>query len=164
MTTGLVKTQGTELFFVDASVSTSAPDLVKMSCPTGVQGLGGAKDQIESTCLDATTDKEFVGGLGNPGTVTVPFNLIPRDFSHQTLFVLKDAGTSLNWIACLSDGTEDPTVDSDGIIIAPTLRSSFKFTGYIADVNIDIATNEIVRGTLTIQRSGPVGFFGYTPA
>ena len=78
MTTGLVKTQGTELYFVDASVTASAPDLVKMSCPTGVQGLGGAKDQIETTCLDATTDKEFAGGLGNPGTVSVPFNLIPR--------------------------------------------------------------------------------------
>ena len=164
MTTGLVKTQGTELFFVDDSVSTSAPDLIKMTCPTGVQGLGGAKDQIETTCLDATSDKEFAGGLGNPGTVSVPFNLIPRDYSHQNLFVLKDAGRDLNWIAALSDGTELPTVDSDGIIIAPTLRSSFKFTGYIADVNIDIATNEIVRGTLTIQRSGRVEFFGYTPA
>jgi hypothetical protein len=164
MTTGLVKTQGTELFFVDASVSTSAPDLVKMACPTGVQGLGGAKDQIETTCLDATVDKEFAGGLGNPGTVSVPFNLIPRDFSHQTLFALKESGADLNWIACLSDGTEDPTLDSDGIIVAPTLRSSFRFVGYIADVNIDIATNEIVRGTLTIQRSGAVQFFGYTPA
>lgn len=164
MTTGLVKTQGTELFFVDASVSTSAPDMIKLACPTGIQGLGGAKDQIETTCLDATVDKEFAGGLGNPGTVTVPFNLIPRDFSHQTLFALKASGADLNWCACLSDGTEDPTIDSDGIFIAPTLRSSFKFVGYIADVNIDIATNEIVRGTLTIQRSGAVDFFGYTPA
>ncbi len=164
MTQGLVKTQGTELFFVDASVSASAPDLVKMSCPTGVQGLGGAKDQIETTCLDATSDKEFEGGLGNPGTVSVPFNLIPRDFSHQSLFALKDAGTALKWIACLSDGVQQPALDSDGIIVAPTLRSSFRFTGYISDVNIDIATNEIVRGTLTIQRSGKVDFFGYTPA
>ena len=164
MTTGLVKTQGTELYFVDASVTASAPDLVKMSCPTGVQGLGGAKDQIETTCLDATTDKEFAGGLGNPGTVSVPFNLIPRDFSHQSLFALTDSGADLKWIACLSDGTEQPTLDSDGVIVTPTLRSSFRFTAYISDVNIDIATNEIVRGTLTLQRSGRVEFFGYTPA
>lgn len=164
MTTGTVKTQGTELFFVDNSVSASAPDLIKLVCPTGVQGLGGAKDQIETTCLDTTGDKEFAGGLGNPGTVSVPFNLIPREYSHQNLFVLKDSGATLNWIACLSEGSALPTVDSDGEISAPSGRSSFKFAGYIADVNIDIANNEIVRGTLTIQRSGNVQFTAYTPA
>lgn len=52
MTVGTVRTQGTELFFVDNSVTTSDPDLIKLACPTGIQGLGGAKDQIETTCLD----------------------------------------------------------------------------------------------------------------
>jgi hypothetical protein len=164
MTVGTVKTQGTELYFVDNSVTTSDPDLIKLACPTGVQGLGGAKDQIETTCLDTVGDKEFAGGLGNPGAVTVPFNLIPREYSHQNLFVLKTAGEVLSWIACLSEGTLAPSVDSDGVITAPAGRSSFEFQGYISDVNIDIANNEIVRGTLTIQRSGDVVFNAYTPA
>ena len=92
MTVGTVRTQGTELFFVDNSVTTSDPDLIKLACPTGIQGLGGAKDQIETTCLDTVGDKEFAGGLGNPGVVTVPFNLIPREYSHQNLLALKKAG------------------------------------------------------------------------
>ncbi len=164
MTVGTVKTQGTELYFVDNSVTTSDPDLIKIACPTGIQGLGGAKDQIETTCLDTVGDKEFAGGLGNPGVVTVPFNLIPREYSHQNLLVLKKAGEVLSWIACLSEGTLAPSVDSDGVITAPAGRSSFEFQGYISDVNIDIANNEIVRGTLTIQRSGDVVFNAYTPA
>lgn len=163
MTTGTVRTQGTELFFVD-TVSSSVAVLIKLSCPTGVTGLGGAADQIEDTCLDNVTDKTYVRGLGNPGVVTVPFNLIPRETSHQLLFSLKDDGSVLNWIACLSESATDPTLNTDDTIIAPATRSSFKFAGYISDVNIDIANNEIVRGTLTIQRSGAVTFFGYEPA
>ena len=164
MTTGTVKTHGSELYLVDASVTSSDPELVKLDCPTGVQGLGGAKDQIETTCLDTVGDKEYTGGLGNPGQVTVPFNFIPRAFSHRSLLALKKSGAVLKWILCLSESTEAPTVDSDGNIVAPTTRSSFEFSGYVADVNFDIATNEIVRGTLLIQRSGDVELNAYVPA
>jgi hypothetical protein len=163
MTTGVVKTQGTELFFLD-TLTSSVAEAVKLACPTGITGLGGAADQIEDTCLDNTTDKTYQRGLGNPGQVSVPFNLIPRDVSHQLLFDLKDDGRVLKWIACLSESTTDPTVDTDDTFIAPADRTSFEFDGYIADVNIDVATNEIVRGTLTIQRSGTVTPTWYTPA
>lgn len=163
MTIGVVKTQGTELFFIDTLSSTLAA-IVKLACPTGITGLGGAADQIEDTCLDNTTDKTYQRGLGSPGQVSVPFNLVPRDTSHQVLFDLKDAGTVISWLACLSESTTDPTLDTDDTFIAPTDRSSFEFSGYIADVNIDIATNEIVRGTLSIQRSGAVVPTWYTPA
>lgn len=162
MTIGVVKTQGTEVFFLD-TVSNSDASLVKLSCPTGVTGLGGASDQIEDTCLDNVTDKTYQRGLGNPGQVTIPFNLVPRDTSHQLLFTLKDDGSVLDWIVCLSESTTDPTTGPGGIV-APVDRSSIKFQGYIADVNIDVATNEIVRGTLIVQRSGVVTFFGYEPA
>ena len=132
--------------------------MTKLSCPTGITGLGGAADQIESTCLDATTDREYVRGLGNPGQVSVPFNLLTtgaETASHQLLFTLKDLGTSLPWLACLSESATDPTNVAD-VFTVPTDRTSFAFTAYIADINIDIATNEIVRGTLTLQRSGAV--------
>lgn len=164
MTTGTVKSQGTELFFIDDSVSTSDPDVIKLSCPTGITGLGGAKDQIEDTCLDTVGDKTFKGGLGNPGTVNVPFNFIPTTTSHQVLFALKDAGTVLNWMACLSDGTEPPVADTDASFVAPASRTSLAFQGYVADLNIDIATNDLVRGTLTIQRSGAVTPYFNAPA
>lgn len=163
MTTGTVRTQGTELFMIETA-SASDPTITKLSCPTGITGLGGAKDQIETTCFDTTNDKEYVAGLGNPGQVSVPFNLIPRQTSHQILFDLKEAGTVLKWIACLSEGSNDPTMDSDLEFVAPAGRTSFRFDAFISDVNIDMATNEIVRGTLTLQRSGAVIPSFYTPA
>ena len=162
MTTGTVRTQGTELFFINPDAI--SPAVVKLVCPTGVQGLGGPRDQIESTCLDTTDDKTYVAGLGNPGQVSVPFNLIPRETSHQQLFTLKDAGTVLHWLACLSESATDPTMDTDYAFVAPADRSSFAFDAFIKDVNIDVATNEIVRGTLTLQRSGAVTPTWYTPA
>jgi len=154
MTIGTVKTQGTELFFINV-LGSPAAELVKLSCPTGITGLGGASDQIEDTCLDTVGDKTFKPGLGNPGQVSVPFNMIPTADSHQILFELKEAGSVLKWLICLSDGTNDPTL-STGEFVVPTGRTSLAFSAYIADVNIDIATNELVRGTLTLQRSGSV--------
>lgn len=165
MTVGTVETQGTRLFMIETA-SASDSVVTKFACPTGITGLGGPKDQIEDTCLDTFGNKTFKAGLGNPGQVSVPFNLIPRNGSHQFLFTLLDAGTVLKWIACLSEAGEnavDPTMDSDLEFVAPTDRTSFKFDAYIADVNIDMATNDIVRGTLTLQRSGNVTPFFYTP-
>lgn len=152
---GTVKTQGTHLYLADTFTS-SVAEIVRFTCPTGITGLGGPKDQIETTCLEATDDKTFVPGLGNPGGVSVPFNLIPSAFSHQSLFDLKESGAVLSWIACLSESTTAPTLDSDDEFEPPIDRTSFAFKAYIADVNLDIAGNEIVRGTLTLQRSGPV--------
>ncbi len=56
-------------------------------------------------------------------------------------------------LTSMSDGSADPTYAA-GTLTPPTGRSSIGFTAYIADVSIDIATNEVVRGTLTLQRSG----------
>lgn len=157
MTEGVIKTQGSELFTVD-KLSSSVASVLKFECPTGISGLGGAADQIESTCLDTKGDKEYEGGLGNPGQVSVPFNFIPRSGSHQILFDLKDSREVLPWLIGLSDGVSPPTLDSDEELVAPASprRTSIGFRGYVSDLNIDIATNEIVRGTLTIQRSGSV--------
>lgn len=163
MTIGVVRTQGTELYFVNPLGSD--PQIVKLVCPTGISGLGGAGDQIEDTCLDTLGDKTYQRGLGNPGQVSVPFNLIPRDVSHQDLFLLKESGDVVAWLVALSESATDPTVvDSDGNITPPNDRTSLGFDAYIADVNIDIATNEIVRGTLTLQRSGSVTATWFTPA
>ena len=163
MTTGTVRTQGTELFVID-DITTTDPTIVKMACPTGISGLGGARDQIEDTCLDTVGDKTYQAGLGNTGQISVPFNLIPREQSHQQLFAFKEDGRVMKWIACLSEAGTDPTIDTDAAFVPPADRSSFAFDAYVSDVNIDIATNEIVRGTLTLQRSGSVVFTAFTPA
>lgn len=160
---GTLKTQGTELFTVD-SLSAAEAAVLKLACPTGITGLGGAASQIDQTDLDSAIDQESRGGLGAPGQVTVPFNLKPKDGSHQILFDLKASGDVLQWLIGFSDGTAKPTL-VDGDLVAPAApnRTSAKFRAYVADVNIDIASNEIVRGTLTLQRSGSVEWFWNGP-
>ena len=96
-----VKTQKSELFFVDA-LSSSVAAVMKMVCPTGITGLGGAADQIETTCLDNEEDKSYARGLGNPGQVSVPFVLKPWEASHQVLFDLKQAGDTIGWMIGLA--------------------------------------------------------------
>lgn len=149
-----IKTQGTHLYFID-TVSSSDPAVVKLHCPTGITGLGGPSTQIDTTCLD-DFDRTFAKGLGNPGEVSVPFNFDPQEVSHQMLFDLKEDGRNLAWYMGLSDGTAAPTLDTNDAFVIPTSRSGFQFEAYVSDVNIDVATDEIVRGTLTLQRSGAV--------
>jgi hypothetical protein len=152
MTQGTVKTQGTELYFVD-DVTDSDGQITKVACPTGITGLGGPADQIETTCLDST-DAEYVGGLKRPGAITVPINFIPSSPSHQAIIALQDSGQTVEWMIAFANGTTAPTLDTDGAMEFPENRDAIAFDGYVSDFNLDIATNEIVRGTLTIQRSG----------
>lgn len=146
-----IKTQGSNLFFIDSSA------VVTMQCPTGMTGLGGTRDQIETTCLNATDDKSYVSGLGNPGQVSVPFVFDPQASSHQTLLDLHDTGEVTSWAIGLSDGTAVPTLVSGAFSFA-TSRTYAEFDAFVADIAIDIATNEVVRGTLTLQRSGSVAW------
>lgn len=148
-----IKSQGTELFYVRPG---SDPALVKLFCPTGISGLGGAADQIDSTCLSDTEDRQYVRGLGNPGQVSVPVNFEPSQASHQDMFDLKAAGDTLQWIIGLSDGTAIPTLDSNDNPVPAAGRTFIQFSGYVSDWALDIASNDIVKGTLTIQRSGSV--------
>jgi hypothetical protein len=150
-----LKTQGTHLFLLDPDAE--VPVVLKFKCPTGITGVTtGARSRIDTTCLDATDDMTYASGLGDPGTVSVPFILDSEDNTHQQSFELKKDSRNLQWMVGFSDGVASPTVAS-GSLVAPTDRSSIAFTAYIADVDIDISTNEMVRGTLTLQRSG-----GYT--
>lgn len=163
MTIGTLKTQGTELFFVDTIPTVDV--IRKVACPTGITGLGGAADQLDDTCLDSQ-ERTFKRGLGNPGTVTVPINFIPSNATHKALTALQADGRNVYWLIGLSDGTAAPaTFNTAGAPIPPAApqRTSIRFYGYVSDFNIDIATNEIVRATLTIQRSGAVEYFWNGP-
>ena len=158
-----IRTQGTHLYFIN-TISSSVAELVKLTCPTGIQGFGGPRDQIDQTCLDVTDERRYLPGLATPGQVSVPFNLDPTAVDHATLFELKQDGAVLSWAALLSESATAPTLDTDDTFILPTDRSAIEFSAYVADVNIDIATNALVTGTLTLQRSGPIVFTPYVPA
>ena len=145
-----IKTQGTNLYFIDTGT------VKTMTCPTGITGLGGTRDQIETTCLNATDDKSYVSGLGNPGQVSVPF-VFENVADHKLLLALHDSGEVTDWMIGLSDGTATPTVVSGELVMATT-RSAASFDAFVADINIDFATNEVVRGTMTLQRTGSVAW------
>ena len=133
MTTGTVRTKGTRLFFTDPlSASSSDADGVvihKVSCPTGVQGLGGAADSIDTTCLDSV-EREYLTGMPNPGQVTIPINLIPASASHQALLALKESGDQVSWMVVLSDQAASPSaIVSDQILDATRRMSASLPTG-----------------------------------
>lgn len=152
MADGDVKTKGTHLFLVDRTGA--VPAIVKMVCPTGITGLtGGARDQIETTCLD-DDERTYEQGLAGVTPITVPFNLKPSRAEHQLLWELKESEEKVDWLAALSESADPPTLGVDGVLIPPATRTSFQFKASVSDLAIDIATNEIVRGTLTLQRSG----------
>ena len=81
----------------------------------------------------------------------------PSDTSHQKLLALHDTGAVTDWMIGLSDGTAAPTIVSGQLSMAST-RTAASFDAFVADINVDIATNEVVRGTLTLQRSGSVAW------
>lgn len=149
------ETQGTHMFFVDTTGSSDV--IVKLTCPTGITGIaGGTRDQIDTTCLDVTDGyRKFVGGLATGDAVSVPFILYKGDGGHQALFDLKRSAANIGWLVGLSDSDDVPTIiDSDGNIDPPAGRTCFTFFGYVSNVTIDASTNEVVRGTLTIQPNG----------
>lgn len=149
MTTGVIETKGTRLFF-----AVSATEILQVACPTAITGLGGAADQIDTTCL-SSEEREYRQGLPNPGQVTVPINFIPRSAAHQALVALKESGETISWMITCSDyvGAGPVAVDSDGRLVSPG-TTTVEFLGYVADFTFDIGLNEIVRASVVIQRSG----------
>lgn len=149
-----IKSQGTHLYFVDKVTNSKTPALVKMDCPTGISGVGsGAKQQINTTCLDETEAETYVAGLATPSTLSVPYHLNPQESSHQVLNKLKANGENTTWMICLSDGKGVPTLSGEDITAA-TDRTCIKFTAYVSENSIEIATNDVVKGTVSLQRSG----------
>jgi len=146
-----VRSQGTEVFILPDPLDTTP---MKMACPTAVSKSGGARTMNEILCLDAD-DPEFISGSRSSTTWNIPFALVPTDSTHQELFALESLGEAVPFLIALSDGTAAPTV-ATGNLTPPTGRTSFRFNGIVMEVGIDIASNDVVRGTLTVQQSGPM--------
>jgi hypothetical protein len=152
------KTQDTDMWFYDPENSTDG--VVKLGCVTNISGLGGARSQIDTSCF-SDTDDTFVGGRGSPGQVSVDLNYSEDDQNeyHAKLEAAREAGNTLVWAIGFSNGTAPPTVTSSGSLEFPATRSGRVFNGYIADVNFEFPNNDIIRTSLSIQRSGTVQRF-----
>lgn len=144
-----VRTKGTELWLLKPG---STPEIVKIGCPTGISGLGGAKSQIETTCLDSE-EQEFVAGFAQPGAITVNLDFDPAKISHQELWGLSESGDEVTWVIGFSDGTAPPTA-TGGSLTFPATRTYIEFQGYVSDLPLDFALNDVVKSTMQIQRSG----------
>jgi hypothetical protein len=143
-------TQGTQVYFIDTDDS-----LVTVDCAVGFNPGGNPADQIEDTCLE-DSDKSFVPGLRTPGQASLELNADPENTSHIRMHALSetDPPPTLKWAVGWSDGTADPTVDSNGDFVLPTTRTWFTFQGYIADFPFDFTGNSVVKSSVAIQRSG----------
>lgn len=146
----VIKSQKTELYW--ASAATTATRAVAI---TSFSGLGGARDQIDTSSLDNTEDRTFVSGLGSPSPVTVAFNVHKDEASHTALLALKTSGAVMSWGIYSSDAATAPTAVGS-VMQGVADRASAIFSGYVSDVNIEIGANDIWKGTITIQRSGQV--------
>ncbi len=151
------ETKGTNVYFADFINNTDG-EVRQLTCPTAITGLnGGTRDKIDTTCLDETgAFRTSIGGFADASEYSIPFILYDGDLGHRALFNLQASGEVIGWAVGFSDSTAPPTLDTDGLLNLPNDRTGFTFTGYISNLTVDLATNEVVRGTLTVQpRSAP---------
>lgn len=151
-----MKTKGTELF-VRVVDTTGGYEIIKIQCPTGIQGLGGAAGQVDDTCLD-DDEMTYSAGMPNPAQVTIPINFDPSLESHRKLRDLYRSQETVLWAIGDSDGAKGiaPTVAGDGTVTYPITRTFHSFLGYVADAPLDYTINQNVKSNVSIQRSGPV--------
>lgn len=142
-----VKTQGTELYFLDPDTDA----VVEVGCVTTITGLTAARDQIETTCLDSAA-RTYEAGMATPGAASFTINADPTDPSHVRLHELYVAGTKVDWALGWSDGTAAPTVDSNGLVL-PATRSWINFNGYVSDFPFDFGLNAVVASNISVQVS-----------
>jgi hypothetical protein len=155
------KTQNTSLWFIDPDTET----LTHVTCVTAISGLGGAADQIETTCLESPA-RTYVPGLKAPGTATFTIQYAANDASMNRLHELYvDGTTDVHFIVGLGDGalTVVPTVDTAGAVTYPTTRTFLDFLGFVQDFPWDIALNAVVTNAIAIQVSGAVGLHPKAP-
>lgn len=159
-----ILTQGTQIYaLVPTEADPDVLEVLEIECATAFTPGGNPADQIEDTCLSETT-RSYMRGLRTPGQASLTLNADPRNESHIRLHQLSedDSIGNIKWAIGWSDGTDGPTLDSDGDPILdsngdfdlPTTRTWFLFEGYVSDFPFDFAANTVVTTAATIQRSG----------
>lgn len=148
-----VLTQGTHIFFIDPEGS--APSVVRIERAKTFNPGGAPADQIDDTALE-DFDKVFLSGLRTPGQASLGLSPDPNKASHVRLHELSESNPSpvLKFAVGWSDGTEVPTIDSNGDFDLPATRSWFICEGYISDFPFDFTGNTVVNSQISIQRSG----------
>lgn len=149
-----VLSQGTHIYVL-SPLGSSGAEVVQIECATTFSPGGNPADQIEDTCLEDSS-RSYRPGLRTPGTATMGINADPSNESHLLLHDLSETDPSpiVKWAVGWSDGTDAPTLDSNGDFDLPATRTWFVFEGYVSDFPFDFAQNTVVTSEVSIQRSG----------
>ncbi len=149
---GEVRTQGTEVYFGDTINSPQA--LKKIINVMDVGEFGPQADDIDVTNFDSTA-KEYLVGLPDNGEASLQVNFKPNDAVHQLLNSWAGTSNRVTFIVCFADGTTAPTFVANAVV-APTNRTSAKFTASVKAFRNAIKKNDAVRTTLTLRISGGI--------
>jgi hypothetical protein len=124
----------------------------------GVRQAGvpdGQASQIDVSSWDDDFD-QFVSGRKSTGSTTI--EVVFDATAHEALDAKYHSGEVMEWLvlAPLSDSAPAvaPTV-VDGAFAAVTTVDNIKFSGYISNFAVAMADNDVWRGTITIQGTGP---------
>lgn len=158
--------QGTQLFVLDPSFTSSGPGVREIECITAFNPGGNPADQIEDTCLSARS-RTYKKGLRTPGQGSGTLNADPDNDSHYRFWQFAEDPefdeTIFDWVLGWSDGPVDadgeplslPDLNSSGDDFnLPTDRTWYRFRGYVSDFPFDFQSNAVVATNFTIQRSG----------
>lgn len=153
-----VKTQGTQVYIID-NTSSGSPNLMVVECAVSIEGISGAREQIETTCLEDQA-RSYEAGLSTPGTAGITLNFDPQNESHVRLHELFVAGTKFDVAIGWSDGTAAPTMNTDFDFVFPTSRTFIQISdAYVADFPFSFAQNSVVTSAVSLQLSGFANVF-----
>lgn len=149
-----MKTQGTELYYIDPADGSVVP----IGCITSIDGIDVTVEQNEVTCLQDLV-RRYEAGLGTPGTATFGIYTNPGDASHVRLHELKTLGTTLQWAVGWSDNTGLPptsvlNTDNEYEFDLPAERSWLTFEGFMNSFPFSFQQNAPVASQIGIQVSG----------
>lgn len=145
-----LKTQGTEIYILDATNSGS--EVLKVGQVTGGSGVGGEAGDIDVTNLDSVA-REFRTGLKDNGSVSLNVDWDPSDASHQAIEDLV-GGDNVRVLIAGAEADTEPTYTSDFTI--PTDRTTLDFDAGILSFQKDFSTDDVWRASISMRVSGGI--------
>lgn len=150
MAANSTKSIKSQLFYVSAATTAT-----KVAAVVSASGFSSPASQINISTWDDLSDV-FVKGRSQSGTVTVPVIFDATD--HAVVEALRISGEVKEFLLVgpvISTGAAlaTPTVVGSSFT-TPTTAESIEFNAYVADFSLDMADNDVWRGTITLQMSG----------
>ena len=152
--------QGTQIYAVLPTGTDDALEIVKIAGVTSFAPGGQPADQIETTDLEETDSKQYMRGLKSPAAATMGINVDGAQVSHTKLFDVfqREGDVQFKLVVGWSDGKDIPPTLTGSNVVLPETRTWSTMDVYIADFPFDFATNSIVSGQISLQRSGKVAW------